>query len=85
MLRETHTHRDTETQREKHGYERNIHQLPPVCAQTGDQTCNPIMCADWESHLPLSGVWDDDPTGADGDRGQALGGCERRTEPAMQS
>ena len=34
---------------------RNINQLPPLRAQTEDQTCNPGMCPDWKSNLQLFG------------------------------
>ena len=31
--------------------ERETYQLPLACALTGDQTCNPGMCPDWEIKL----------------------------------
>ena len=34
-------------------WERNINQLPPVCAPTGDWTYNLGMCPDWESNLQI--------------------------------
>ena len=42
--------------------ERNIGQLSPVHAPTGDRTCNLGVCPDQESNLPPFGVWDDAPT-----------------------
>ena len=34
-------------ERERHRWERNMDQLPPLRAPTGDQTCNLVMCPDW--------------------------------------
>ena len=42
--------------------ERNIDRLPPVWVPTGDQTCKPGMCPDWELGWQLCGVWDNAPT-----------------------
>ena len=41
---------------------RSIHQLPLVCALAGDQTCNLVMCPDWELDPRPFGVWEDAPT-----------------------
>ena len=48
--------RETEKERE-----RNIDQLPPICAPARDQTRNLGMCSDQESNLQPFGVWDDTP------------------------
>ena len=40
-------------------WERNIDPLPPVYSLTGDRTCNPGMCADWEWNLQPFSVQDD--------------------------
>ena len=42
--------------------ERNINWLPPICALTGDWTCNLDMCPDRELNPQPFGVWDDAPT-----------------------
>ena len=34
-------------------WERNILWLPPICAQTGNRTCNLSICPDWKSNLQL--------------------------------
>ena len=39
--------------------ERNIDQLPLVCALTGDQACNTGMCPDWESNRRRLALQDD--------------------------
>ena len=44
---------DTGEGREKER-KRNIYWLPLACALTGDGTCNPGMCSDWESNQRLS-------------------------------
>ena len=47
---------------DRHQYERNFDWLPPICTQTGDQTCNLSMYPDQESNLQSFAVWDDTPT-----------------------
>ena len=42
--------------------EREIHQLPPVCAPTGNWTCKPGMCPDRELNLQPFGAQEDAPT-----------------------
>ena len=42
--------------------ERNINLLPPVCALTGDKTCNLGVCPQWESNPQPFGVQDNAPT-----------------------
>ena len=42
--------------------ERNIDKLPPICAQTGDQTHDLVMYSDWELNLWPFGVQNDTPT-----------------------
>ena len=54
--------RGKEKERETLMWERNIDQLPPMRALTGDQTCNLGMCPDWELNLQPFGVWDNNPT-----------------------
>ena len=54
------TFREREGEREKETsmWKRNIDQLPPICTPTGDWTCNPGMCPDWELNLQPFGVPD---------------------------
>ena len=42
--------------------ERNINQLPPVWAPTGDQTHSLGVCPDWESNPQHFGAWEDAST-----------------------
>ena len=48
--------------REKHWCERNINQLPPIPALSGDQTCDPGLFPNWELNPQPFGVWDNAPT-----------------------
>ena len=49
-------------ERERERDVRNINQLPPVCALTGDGTCNLGMCPDSGLSPQPFGVWDNAPT-----------------------
>ena len=48
--------------REKNIKVRNINQLPPICAPTGDQTCNRGGCPDWNLNPWRFDLWDNAPT-----------------------
>ena len=49
-------------EKETWAWERNINQLPPICARTWDGTHNLGMRPDQESNLQPFGVWDHAPT-----------------------
>ena len=52
-------YREEKGGRKRNRHERNIDWLPLICALTGDWTCNPGMCADWESNLRPFTLQDD--------------------------
>ena len=54
--------RDEGRNRETSMLERNINQLPPVCAPTGDQPCNVGMFPDPGLNPQPFGTQDDAPT-----------------------
>ena len=53
---------EREEEREREADVRNINQLPPVRALTGDQAHNLSVCSDLGLNLQTFGVWGDAPT-----------------------
>ena len=56
-------------------WERNINQLPHVCALIGDQTHNPGTRPDWEGDLLFCGTMPNQPSHTD--QGSMLALCDQ--------